>query len=211
MTLSNVSLAFVIEWAYGLRDDQISGLSVWAKSIKWHIEGKCDPPVGGDPTKMPFEKRQAYQAQMMLRLQSLLADRFHLKLRRETKEASVLALVVGKGGPKFAQSPPPGADGQVKRGSIVSPGHVEVYRGNIDIFARMLSDFAGRTVLDRTGLTGIYDFKLDWSPELADDAESQSQPGLATAVREQLGLRLEAVKGPIPFFVVEEVTLPEVN
>jgi len=211
MTLSNVSLGFLIQWAYRLRDDQISGLPVWAKSRRWHIEGKCDPPVGGDPTKMPYEKRQAYEAQMMLRLQSLLADRFHLKLRQEAKEANVLALVVGKGGPKFAQSPPPGPDGQVKRGSIVSPGHVEVYRGNMDIFARMLSEFSGRMVLDRTGLTGVYDFKLDWAPDLADDAASQAQPGLGTAVREQLGLRLEAVKSSIPVFVVEEASLPEAN
>jgi uncharacterized protein (TIGR03435 family) len=114
MILSNVSLAFLIKYAYRIQDDQISGLSVWSKARRWDIDAKCDPPVGGDPRTMPFEKRQAYEAQMMLRLQSLLADRFHLTLRQESKQANAFALVVSKHGPKFVQSPPVGPDGPVK-------------------------------------------------------------------------------------------------
>jgi uncharacterized protein (TIGR03435 family) len=211
MTLQNVSLAFLIKWAYRIHDDQITGLSVWAKSKRWDIEAKCDPPVGGDPTKMPFDKRQAYEAQMMLRLKSLLADRFHLVLRQESKQADVFALVVNRNGPKLMQSPPPGPDGQVKRGSIVSPGNVEVYRGNMDIFARMLSEFSGRIVLNRTGLGGTYDFKLDWALDSDDSSANQTGPSLSTALKEQLGLKLEATKAPIPVYVVEEARLPEAN
>ncbi|HEX4230126.1 MAG TPA: M56 family metallopeptidase [Bryobacteraceae bacterium] len=221
--LSNVTLQFLIKLAYGLRDDQIasSGPS-WFGLRRFDIDAKCDPPVGGDPRRLSFDERQAYNERLNLRIQSLLADRFGLKLRQEAKEKAVFDLVVAKNGHKFQASPPPGPDGQVKQGSRVWPGHMEVYRANIEVVARMLSDFAGRTVIDRTGLTGSYDLTLDWSPEAAtpldaadpnakSSAADASGPSLFTAVQEQLGLKLESAKGPVPLFVVESASLPDAN
>jgi uncharacterized protein (TIGR03435 family) len=190
-------------------DNQVSSGPDWFASKRFDIDAKCDPPIGGDPRKLNFEKRKAYEAQMLLRLRALLTDRFNLKLRQDAKDAAVFDLVVAKGGPKFQDAAKQDADGQVRRGSRVSPGHIEVYRADMQIFARMLSEFAGRTVVDRTGLAGSYDLDLDWAPE-AGQPEA-SGPSLFTAVQEQLGLRLQSAKESIPYFVVENASLPEPN
>ena len=214
--LSNVTLHFLIKLSYELRDDQISTGPGWLSEKHFDIDAKCDPPVGGDPRRLSFEGRQAYNKQLFLRIQSLMADRFHLVLREEPKEMPIFDLVVARSGPKFAPSPDvAGPDGKMRRGAEVWAGHIEAYRMNMDVLARMLSNYVGRTVIDRTGLSASYDLKLDWSPDPSDPFGIQNhrddKPGIFTALQEQLGLKLESAKGSIPFFVVENASLPEAN
>lgn len=226
MILSHVGLEFLIKYAYGLNDGQLSSGPDWFRTKAFDIDAKCDPPVGGDLRGMSSEQRQAYQKQMLMRLQSLLADRFQLKLRQETREMAGYELILAKNGSKLQESPPPDADGKRKQGAIVRRGHVEAYHVDGDIIARILSQVSGHSVVDRTGLTGGYDFKLDWTPDSgeslgpreasADSTDARpsldtSGPSLFTAVQEQLGLRLKSAKVAVAFFVVEAASLPTAN
>lgn len=226
MILSHVGLEFLVKYAYGLRDGQISSGPDWIRTKPFDIDAKCDPPVGGDIRDMNNDQRHAYQQQMLLRLQSLLVDRFQLKLRQEIRQMSVYALLVDKNGPKFQESPKADADGRFKQGAIVRPGHIEAYHTNMEITARALSQVTGETVIDHTGLNGSYDFKLDWTPDSSGsqnpvDANADrpdahppsdpSGPSLFTALHEQLGLKLKSTKAPVPFFVIESASLPTAN
>jgi uncharacterized protein (TIGR03435 family) len=118
-------------------------------------------------------------------LRTLLADRFNLRSHSETKELPLYGLVVGKNGPRIQG---------VKDGIGSMSGGRGRLNGRMPIssFARYLSPILGRAVRDRTGLTGAFDIKLEWTPD--DDA---SGPSIFTAVQEQLGLKLEPAKGPV--------------
>jgi bla regulator protein blaR1 len=216
--LSHVSLDRLIKWSYALRDGQLLGGPDWLHKKFFDIDAKCDPPAGGDPRTMNSERRHAYEHQIFLRLQSLMADRFQLRLRQETRELHVYELVAGSKGPKFNETPKPGLDGKIKEGSILRPGHMELYHAPTDIVVRILSQVSGQIVLDRTGLKGFYDLTLDWTPEVprspdshSGEASDVSGPTLFTAVQEQLGLKLKPAKDPVPVLVVENVSLPERN
>ena len=99
--------------------------------------------------------------QLMPMLQSLLAERFQLVIRPETKEVPGYALVVAKNGPKFQKASEPNQPSivKVRRGLLVAP------RGDMEIVANLLSSILGRPVVDKTGLTESYDLKLEWQPD----------------------------------------------
>jgi uncharacterized protein (TIGR03435 family) len=129
-------------------------------------------------------------------LQTLLAERFKLAMHSETRELPVYALVVGKSGPKIQE---------VTEGI----GTMTTGRGRLNCrlpiaaFARYLSPTLGRTVLDRTGLTGAFEIKLEWAPD-----DESSGPSIFAAVQEQLGLKLESAKGPVEILVIEHAEKP---
>ena len=142
-------------------------------------------------------------------LQSLLADRFHLALHRETREIPVYALVPGKNGPKFHESPPD-AKGILRmngRGKLVAMG------GTMTQLAGWFSNANGvdRPVLDETGLGGHYDFTLEWANPRTTDASDSTVPWIFTAMREQLGLKLEPRRAPVEVLVIDHVDLPGEN
>jgi uncharacterized protein (TIGR03435 family) len=129
-------------------------------------------------------------------LQNLLADRFQLKLHRESKDAPIYALVVAKNGPKLKESAP-GAQGSIG----MSQGNLSARGVPVAALADQLSGPVfqlGRPVIDRTGISGIYDFTLDW-------ASDDSAPSVFTALQEQLGLKLEAQKGSVEVLVVDSM------
>jgi uncharacterized protein (TIGR03435 family) len=169
-------------------------------------------------------------------LQALLADRFKLSIHRETKELPVYALVAAKNGPKLQEAKadatyPNGIKGPdgVARGGMMRIGGGEVTGQGLPIanLTRMLSQQLGRTVIDKTGLTGKYDFTLQWTPDEsqgpmfkgADGAPpggnpappESSGPSLFTAIQEQLGLKLESQKGPVEIIVIDHVEKPSQN
>ena len=139
----------------------------------------------------------------------LLADRFRLVIHRESKEAPVYALVVGKSGPKVEESKEP--DGAPQNMSTNNNGgkvQMTAKRISMAQLATNLSGNLGRPVLDRTGLPAKYNFKMDWSVDLnARQAENSgldsSGPTIFTAIQEQLGLRLESTKGPVEIIVID--------
>jgi len=224
---TNATLKMLMGTAWRVRDFQISGGPGWAGTDRWNIEAKAEagsipPPTGPpDPTVVP---------PLMLMLQSLIEDRFQLKMHRETKELPVYEIVVARGGPKIKpsedQSPP--SPGQPQRGGPMPRGSMRMGRGDLEAngvpvsnFILGLSQQLGRPVIDKTGLKGLYDFKLQWTPEFGQGPivpggpepppPPADGPSIFTAIQEQLGLRLESTKGPVEVLVIDSVQKPSEN
>lgn len=214
----------LVTWAYGqdvtpINRSQISGGPGWIKKDVFDIEAKVDDSlVEGDWKKLSFDERWN---QAMLMLRSLLADRFKLKISHETKDLPVYALVLAKNGPKFAEDNTHPEIGAV---SARGPGKLELTSCALAPFFSILSrqpELQGRVLLDKTGLTGHYTFTFQWMPEVArpnggpsaDNASSpeSSAASLFTALREQLGLRIESTHAPVDVIVIENIDKPSEN
>jgi uncharacterized protein (TIGR03435 family) len=141
-------------------------------------------------------------------LQQLLADRFALRLHRETKEITIYSLIVGKNGPKLKEG---GSAGPYL--SRPSPGRLAGQRASMSSLASALAGNLGRPVIDNTGLKGGYDFSLEWTADAAPDAvpADTSGPSLFTALQDQLGLRLESKKAPIEVLIIDRAEKPSPN
>ncbi len=207
-TASGVTVKFLIQQAYDIKDFQITAGPGWMGSEKYDITAKAEGE-GGDMT--PERLRPMMQA--------LLADRFQLKFHRDDKEMPVYALVVGKNGPKMHASErvPEGDDRRGGTQVRISRGQITAQGMSMSMLANQLSNRLGRNVLDKTGLPGNYDFTLEFTPEgmqpmggrepgveAAPPLDSPG-PSLFTAVQEQLGLKLESQKGPVSLFIIDQI------
>jgi len=189
-------LDFIVE-AYGLKYYQVSGGPRWLNSDHFDISARApgDTPLTNDQLK-----------QM---LQALLADRFRLGVHRETKEMPVYALVIGKNGAKL-QAP----DMNSRQGYAGGDGKVMHFvqsHGTTQWLADQLSMSADRPVRDKTGLAGMYSFKLDFSPPGNTAAAESDIPSMFTAVQDQLGLRLEPQQAPVEVLVIDSAEKPSGN
>lgn len=208
---TGVTLRQLIGQAYDVRDFQISGGPGWAGSNRFDISAKAE----GLPDRVPPDRLRPL-------LRALIESRFQLKVRKETREMPVYALVVGKAGSKLSQSTETSGPGpMIRRGR----GQIVGQQMPMAILAQQLSQQLGRTVIDRTELNGTYDVTLNWSPEPgggggvlggppppdAIAAADSNGPTIFTALQEQLGLRLESQKGPVPVLVIESVEKPSEN
>ncbi|MEI9978933.1 MAG: TIGR03435 family protein [Edaphobacter sp.] len=224
---SNISLKMLIQGAYGIREDLISGAPGWADSARYDIDAKVAGVDVDALKKLTPEQRRSI-------LQPLLAERFKLKVHTETKQLPVYELVVAKGGSKLKEATPDdtyatgikGPDG-VGRGGMMRMGRGQLTAQGIRMtsLVNMLSQQLHRTVIDKTGLTGKYDLDLNWTPEegemgppppggsqpRADGAAESAGPSIYTAVQEQLGLKLQAAKGPVDTLVIDHVEMPSEN
>jgi uncharacterized protein (TIGR03435 family) len=192
------TLIDLITYAYGVRYDQISGGPAWAASEHYDVDAKSE----GEGVLTPAQSRNMFQ--------SLLADRFQLKLRHETQKAPVYALVVGKNGPKFKEAAPDATGGSRTTGGAKG-NHMDVKRGTMDGLADQLAFTAGRPVINKTGLTGFYAFTLDWFPADRIAPADLDVPSMFAAVQEQLGLKLEPAKAPVAKLVIESAERPKEN
>ena len=148
-----------------------------------------------------------------MRLQRLLADRFQLEMRKESKPMPIFALVTAKGGPKMKQDSSPG-DAELKTGN--GRGVLTATRVGMPTLAGFLSEGqTGRPVTDMTGLKGRFDFGLEWTPDSSLGAPAAPvDPGgisIFTALQQQLGLRLDARTGASDYFIVTRAELPSAN
>jgi uncharacterized protein (TIGR03435 family) len=228
---TNVSLKSLIVQAYGILGFQVSGGPSWVDADRFDVEARAEPGAITAATGPPTPNQPDT---ILLMIQSLLEDRFQLTLRKETREAPVLALVVEKGGVKLQPSPqrPPGPDGITPASIRMSPlsgqpGLEIVGSGmNIDGLAHMLAAQVGRTVIDKTGLKGTFDFSLKVirqasvpAPVIgggqqvppASDPVSQVSSDMASALQEQLGLRLDSIRAPVEFYIIDSVLRPSEN
>jgi uncharacterized protein (TIGR03435 family) len=223
------TLKAMMKFAYNLNfgaEQQISGGPAWVGSAKFDITAKEDAETAAALKKMPpEERRDAFRVMV----QGLLAERFKLKVHHEMKELPVYAMTVAKGGVKMTPAAPDvvAADGTTPRRSSgiqrSGPGQMKGMNTTPDLLANVLGsqpEIGGRMVLDKTGLTGKYDFMLKWTPDAgmggAGDGASPaateaSGPGLFTALQEQLGLRLDATKGMVDTIVIDSVEMPSEN
>ena len=147
-------------------------------------------------------------------LQALLAERFQMRVLRETKELPVYALVVGKSGPQLHEAEGAG------NGMRIGRGRVTTQAISMEPFAKNLGKLLGRTVVDRTGLEGKFAFTLEWTPDPGQPmgllgpspaSADDSGPSIFTALQEQLGLKLEPQKGPVEILVIDHVEKPSEN
>ncbi|MGD0869590.1 MAG: TIGR03435 family protein [Bryobacteraceae bacterium] len=195
--ITNLTLNVILQQAYDVKGYQMAGGPAWMDTDRFDVEAKAE----GDPTK----------AQIMAMLQALLADRFQLKVRRESREGNVYALVVAKGGPKL--KPPTGDRSYLSLHRNDPPTQTGVHyslagkKATLALIAENLGREVGRPVLDRTGIQGEFDFQVDY----AIDDNPESGPSIFAAIQEQLGLKLEATKGPVETLVIEHAEKPSGN
>jgi len=206
-----ILMVLVME-AYDLATpDQIVGLPSWADSDRFDVEAKMDEQTLAALQKLPREQRWQTKRQM---LQDVLADRFKLKVHKETREMTIYNLVIAKGGLKMKQPP----DGKPTGYRV---GRAEISGDGI-AFAALVAQLPGEVhgiVQDKTGLTGYYSIHLKWNPNPlsasagpagapnADDA----LPDLFSALQDQLGLKLESTKAPVDVIVIDHVEKPSEN
>ena len=210
----NTTLKTLVETAYRVQPPQVAGGPSWAGAAHFDIDAKGAPGTTGP--------------QLRLMLRALLQERFALQVHNESRVLPAYRLVVEKGGPKFPESGAgecpavPGREHPCGGFRLSNRSHLYGERvGMIDL-AEMLEAALGRAVIDQTSLGGEYTVKLDWTPDETlfpglgaerPDAPSGELDGssLFTALREQLGLRLESFRGPVPVIVIDAASRPGAN
>jgi uncharacterized protein (TIGR03435 family) len=205
----NTSVADLMSFAYGVHARQITAGPEWIGSDKYDVTGQ--PEAQGQPN----------ERQLRALVRSLLADRFKLEIQQGTKELPVYALTVVPGGSKLSRNDtnPNGLPSLFFKGLGVLPA---LNASMADFVGVMQAAVLDRPVVDRTGLSGRFDFTLRWTPDdsqfrglgvrvpaPADDPNAP--PGLFTAIQEQLGLRLESTNAPVEVLVISRVERPTDN
>jgi uncharacterized protein (TIGR03435 family) len=196
LTMSNVTLADCVEWAYGLAPFQLPGARPGSDS--YDILAKTDAPVE--------------VGQLKAMLQDLLAKRFQLAIHRESKLLPVYELVVAKGGPKLPKANVP-SDGPVHTADSlprVENGAFVFANASLPEFAEMLAKLRGidLPVVDRTGIAGNFDMVLKSAPAAAREADTAA---LFALVQEQLGLKLVSAKAPFEIVIIDHAGKPSAN
>jgi len=189
----NVSVKDLLQEAYAIKKSLISGVPGTVASARFDVLAKVLSP-GDDEGK-----------QRRAKMLALLVDRFHLKAHVETKTLSVYELVVMKGGPKFKAAV--GTSG----GTHITNRELTATAVPMQDLASILTDQVQKTVIDKTGLTGLYDYALKWSKDDFVDAGGANAPSIYTALQEQLGLKLQAGKGPVETLVIDHMEMPTEN
>jgi uncharacterized protein (TIGR03435 family) len=230
---ADATLQVLMQYAYGVAPFQVVGGPGWLTSERYQIDATANATASRD--------------RMFLMLQSLLEDCFQLKIHRDVKEQPVFALVADKGGVKLP-SPKEGvcvdsaadaATEWVGEGRMAAPGEVQPAKGRcgsavlglgplgaqmhggkiaMPELTRTLSMLLGRSVVDKTGFTGLFDLQLDFVPDDTTPAMPPPPPGsytsgvsIAQALQQQLGLRLESARGPVQVIVVDQAERPSAN
>ena len=195
----NVTVKRIIRSAYDIPETLIFGGPKWADEEHYDIEAKAAGPVNG--------------RDLMIMLQSLLAERFHLVFHREQRQMSGYALVVTKGGLKAERS----AEGtKATTNANFSAGSIDAQASTITNLAQKLSDALHVSVADSTKVEGAFNFKLSWNPKdvtapASKSVVESSAPSIFTALEEQLGLKLESSKRPVEALVIDSVQRPSEN
>jgi uncharacterized protein (TIGR03435 family) len=211
LTVKNMPVQFLLREAFGLEDDRILGAPGWVKTDRFDIEAKVSESDVAKLKTMTVDQRRSM-------LGPFLQDRFNLKFHYESKVLPIYALVLAKGGSKMKKFEPPG-DPATNGLRYTGRGHLEAHGTLMEFAVSVLSQQVGRTIVDKTGLTGKYDFTLEWEPDDAVPmaANDNSPPGdsgkasIYTALQEQLGLKLEPQRDPISVLVIDHIEAPSEN
>jgi uncharacterized protein (TIGR03435 family) len=207
VTITNYRLRFLIPYAFGVVVHQIDGAPSWVDSNKYDIFARASDGTSED--------------QLRLMVQRLLVDRFKLRFHRETKDLASYALTLANGGPRFTAEKKPSEvgkdDGHVGAGRGVATGHMVPS----STLAMTLGLYLGRPVFDKTGIDGVFNFELHWTPDemqppLGDATpppagtpapERPAEPGQSflSAVEEQLGLKLTGQRVPVEMIVIDHL------
>jgi uncharacterized protein (TIGR03435 family) len=216
----SVAVAWIVQLSlsgqpslWNQEDDLIVGLPGWTKTERYDIQAKVDED---DVPKW----KELSPSQRWLAVQPLLVTRFHLQFHHETRDRPAYSLVVAKKGPKLHKALPAeaSADGAKSPSdtagdneSTVTPGKIVLKGSSLAALAKLLSSQGlSHPVIDKTGLTDIYDITLRWSLDDTGSSDS-SLPSLFTALQEQLGLKLQFNKNPVDVIVIDRFEKPSAN
>src|SRR5215831_2965783 len=208
LRIANGTLRAILETAYDVREFQILGGPGWVNSERYNILARSADSLsnGGGATNDVKAVR--------LRLQALLTQRFNLEVHRETRELPEYSLEVAKNGPKLSQDNTSGLSTNARRGIQRDCGQMTGTNTTMGNLSLMLARQLDRPVVDRTGLTGNYNFHFSWTPDTgpcSGSPESSNAPSIFTALQETLGLRLESIKGPIDSLIIDHADRPSEN
>ena len=195
VTINNASLRTLIRNGYDIQNFQFAGGPSWIDSDTYTISA-----IIANHAEVTHDQYRAL-------IRAMLADRFQLKVHWETRQGDVYALVVAKSGPKLKVS-----DASAEPGLNTNiAGHLgRMVATNVPVFylSTVLGNKLSHPVIDKTGLEGKYDWTLVWDPDPSADS---TEPSISTAVQEQLGLKLDAQKGPVKMLVIDSVERPSEN
>jgi bla regulator protein BlaR1 len=204
-----VTLKDLVVLAYDILPNRIEGGPPWAAVDRYDVTAKM---TDGDPATLTDAERQKWTERIRLRTRALLASRFNLAVHKETREFAMYELHVDKNGPKADALKESNATlGISFRGYIISNG------GDMHELVSLLSSQLQKPVADKTGLTGKYDFTLRWATEQLSlvpgtpTGDPGNLPSIFTALREQLGLRLDSTRGPLEVLVIDRAEKPPEN
>ena len=209
--------------AYDLRDPKlgpnlIPGAPKWIRTDWYDVQAKMSEPEIEKMRTLSVKEQKVFGRQL---LQSLLADRFKLAVRPETTEAPAYELRLAKNGPRNMKK---AADGENEAVDWIDSGYGQYHGVSLAPLVKLLEMLTDCPVADKTGLSGKYDFELQWArtpakisppgisavPALPEDAAT-SRPSIFAALREQLGLELKPVKAPLQSIVIEHIEKPSPN
>jgi len=209
LAATGITLKRLMMTAYDVQGFRIVGGPNWVVSRRWDVQAKPDRVVSAD------------QIRPMLR--ALIEDRFQLRSHSEKRQLPVYELSLDRKGSKV-----PRVKGNETQADVrVAAGSIQLTKATAATFAGQLSYALGRPVIDRTGLSGEFDFALEWTPEPGEDggpttaglphgardrpASAAEGPSIFTAIPEQLGLRLTSGRGPVEVIVIDDVQMPTAN
>lgn len=213
----------LISIAFDVYEYQISDEPGWAETARFDVQAKADSSV--DAALAKLSNNQASQEKQHM-LQILLADRFHLKVHEETRDGHAFALTVAKSGPKFqeAKSDPPDFSENKDLPAQKLPSFYQrldrrrgyqliAHGGTMDSLVEALEELFRTSVSDETGLTGKYDFTVQYKGTTPDDSTDDDTvwPPLVTAIQDQLGLKLKATKAQVRVLVIDHIDKPSEN
>jgi uncharacterized protein (TIGR03435 family) len=224
--MQNFSLKQLILFAYDVSNNRLSGVQTWMDSIHYDIQATTESSATVKQVEGPM-------------LQALLEDRFHLRVHRQTMERPIFELILDKGGvkmqpskagscaPDSMDSPPPPPSPDAPRPVYCDFPHLAGDGTNwtldgagvsIAKLALTLSrSGVDRPIVDKTGLAGGFDLHLNWAAQLqpgdpeAGAIDDPTGSSIFTALKEQLGLKLEPTKGPVEVLVIDQVEKPSEN
>jgi bla regulator protein blaR1 len=221
-TETNQTLRQIIVDAYGMEDFRVFGGPSWLGTDRFDIDGRAG--------------REVPREQLLMMLRTLLVDRFKLVARTETRQLPVFALTRndGRTGRRLREASPAecadrGSRASAPAGQLPScgalragPGRISGRSVTMDQFIAFLSPRVDRVVIDRSGMSGLFDLDLEWTPDEARRAAlaqlgsspapvDPNVPEISTALREQLGLRLQSTNGPVEVLVIESAQQPTEN
>lgn len=200
MLLLDTTVEEFLLLGYNVQKSQLVGLPDWAKTEKWDVTGV--PDTEGEPSLKQLEEM----------MQKILAERFGVKLHHEQRELPVFALSIAKGGPKITPDTSDTSGWLKQQNGTVNGQHFEKLKNvSMPELTEILQFRVDRPVVDQTGLKGRYDFDLRWAVDDGTATGADAPPGLFTAIQEQIGLKLEAVKAPADVLVIDKVERPGAN
>ncbi len=242
LTAHGVRMFWMFRNAYGVTKPELVGAPAWFDDVRFSVDARLDPGTSAELQKLSPDQLKVARMQM---LQAVLADRFGLKFHYETRELPAYFLTVAKGGPKLQEAKPdyvgkldlPDINGKRytdfvtiefdEQNTLVGQAaSMKTLTEFLSQWALSLSGENAKPVVDKTGLTGAYDFVVKFSPQAtlvapsgADPAGRQPQaemqnpggPNLFKALQESLGLKMDAGKGPVRVIVIDHVEKPSAN